>query len=86
MTTDESIIGLANAVATILKGKQDELVSGSNIKTINNQSVLGSGDITVVGSQNVFIQNTEPVVPTGNKVLWIDTTNGNLNFWIKTGD
>lgn len=27
--------------------KQDRLVSGSNIKTINNQSILGSGNITV---------------------------------------
>lgn len=30
-----------------LSGKQDLLVSGTNIKTINNQSVLGSGNIDV---------------------------------------
>ena len=30
-------------------GKQDTLVSGTNIKTINNQSILGSGNITVEG-------------------------------------
>ena len=30
--------------------KQDTLVSGSNIKTINTVSILGSGDITVSGS------------------------------------
>lgn len=29
---------------------QDKLVSGTNIKTINNQSILGSGDIQVGGS------------------------------------
>lgn len=29
--------------------KQDTLVSGTNIKTINNQSILGSGNITVEG-------------------------------------
>ena len=29
--------------------KQDTLVSGSNIKTINNQSILGSGNITISG-------------------------------------
>ena len=28
-------------------GKQDQLVSGTNIKTINNQSLLGSGNINV---------------------------------------
>lgn len=29
--------------------KQDTLVSGTNIKTINNQSLLGSGNITIQG-------------------------------------
>ena len=33
---------------TYWNGKQNELVSGSNIKTINNESVLGSGNITAV--------------------------------------
>lgn len=30
-------------------GKQDKLVSGENIKTINGESILGSGDITISG-------------------------------------
>ena len=30
-----------------LQGKQDTLVSGTNIKTVNNTSLLGSGDITI---------------------------------------
>ena len=34
---------------TLLSGKQDTLVSGTNIKTINNTSLLGSGDITIGG-------------------------------------
>ena len=32
-----------------VSGKQDTLVSGTNIKTINNQSLLGSGNITISG-------------------------------------
>lgn len=32
-----------------LDGKQDLLVSGSNIKTVNGQSLLGSGNIQVAG-------------------------------------
>ena len=32
-----------------LDDKQDLLVSGQNIKTINNQSILGSGDVTIAG-------------------------------------
>ena len=30
-------------------GKQDKLVSGENIKTINGESILGSGNITIEG-------------------------------------
>lgn len=43
-----------NAVNTLYSGlatsKQDTLVSGTNIKTINGSSILGSGDLTVSGS------------------------------------
>ena len=36
-------------VDTFLDEKQDALVSGTNIKTINNQSILGMGNITIQG-------------------------------------
>ena len=36
-----------SATKTELAGKQDTLVSGENIKTINGNSVLGSGDLVV---------------------------------------
>lgn len=32
-----------------LTTKQDTLVSGTNIKTINNETLLGSGNITIEG-------------------------------------
>ena len=35
---------------TALNAKQDTLVSGTNIKTINSTSLLGSGDITIAGA------------------------------------
>ena len=38
-----------NDLNTRLNTKQDTLVSGTNIKTINNQSILGSGNITLTG-------------------------------------
>ena len=41
--------------------KQDKLVSGENIKTINNQSILGSGNITIEGGSDVEVdQNYNP--------------------------
>ena len=38
-----------NDLNTRLDAKQDTLVSGTNIKTINNQSILGNGNITIEG-------------------------------------
>ena len=35
-----------------LSGKQDKLVSGTNIKTVNGQSLLGGGDLTIAGNGN----------------------------------
>lgn len=85
------ITEVITAIGIAIKGKQDTLVSGVSIKTINGTSLLGSGNIVISGGggggvQNVYIQETEPSIGTGEKALWIDTTGGNLNFWIKTGD
>jgi hypothetical protein len=43
--------GLASTtyVDNSVSGKQDTLVSGTNIKTINNESLLGSGNINISG-------------------------------------
>ena len=40
-------LALTSDINTAISGKQDTLVSGTNIKTINNQSLLGSGNITI---------------------------------------
>lgn len=34
-------------LSTALSYKQDTLISGQNIKTINNQSIVGSGDVSI---------------------------------------
>ena len=41
------------AVAEAVDGKQDKLVSGTNIKTVNGQDILGSGNIQV--SSNITV-------------------------------
>lgn len=66
--------------------KQDLLVSGTNIKTVNNQSILGSGNLDVAGgsgTQNVYIQETEPDIGVGAKALWIQAVNGKFTMWLK---
>jgi uncharacterized ubiquitin-like protein YukD len=40
---------VSSATQTALDAKQATLVSGTNIKTINSTSILGSGDITISG-------------------------------------
>ena len=39
----------ATEISTALASKADTLISGTNIKTINNQSILGEGNITIEG-------------------------------------
>lgn len=45
--TADTTIHVTSSDKTTWSGKQDALVSGTNIKTINGNSILGSGDITV---------------------------------------
>ena len=81
------ITEVITAIGVAIKGKQDNLVSGTNIKTINSQSLLGSGNIVISGgggggTQNVFIQETEPEVSSDS--LWIQRLpNGNYTIWLK---
>lgn len=49
----EALYDKVNAIAEELdEKKQDNLVSGTNIKTINGESIVGSGDIQIDGMQN----------------------------------
>lgn len=42
-----------------VSAKQDTLVSGTNIKTLNGSSVLGSGDLVLGAQQDVFYENSQ---------------------------
>ena len=46
---EETTSRALNHLNTRVNSKQDTLVSGTNIKTINNQSILGSGNINIQG-------------------------------------
>lgn len=45
----------SNGVFDALSGKQDTLVSATNIKTINGTTLLGSGDLVVSGGGGVLV-------------------------------
>lgn len=51
-STSTALAATASAVKAaydLANGKQDALVSGTNIKTINGNSILGSGDLVISG-------------------------------------
>lgn len=52
--TESQVSGLT----TDLNNKQDLLVSGTSIKTINGNSLLGSGDITIIAGESTPITGT----------------------------
>lgn len=56
-----------------LTGKQDVLVSGTNIKTINNESLLGSGNITVSSGGGGDVNVIESITFNGTSAT-IDST------------
>ena len=55
----EMWLNIKNWVASQLLGKQDTLVSGTNIKTVNNQSLLGSGNVTFTPPTFTYDSSTE---------------------------
>lgn len=67
------------ADVSALNSKQDTLVSGTNIKTINGETILGEGDITIGGTVDTAMSDTsENAVQ--NKVIkaYIDDLVGNI--------
>ena len=59
-----------------LSGKQDKLVSGTNIKTINGQDVLGEGDIVIEGGNseaNVGAVDTDDFVEEPDLAKYLTT-------------
>jgi hypothetical protein len=62
-----------NAVYDALTGKQDVLVSGTNIKTIGGVSILGSGNITI--SSGLTVGSTSVTSGTVGRVFYEGTGN-----------
>ncbi len=52
----------ANAIDNFLINKQDKLISGENIKNINGNSLLGSGDISISSGNNWEVINTSDFI------------------------
>jgi hypothetical protein len=73
--------GVTSAIQTQINSKQATLVSGTNIKTINSTSLLGSGDITISGgspsgvSGAIQFTNGSAFASDATNFFWDDTNN-----------
>lgn len=70
-----------------ISGKQDKLISGTNIKTINGESVLGSGDITISSAYpevNHGTGDTTFTLTPNTFHVWDKVTSLTLNFGNET--
>lgn len=71
---------------------QEKLVSGTNIKTINSQSLLGSGDIAISGGTKLYAHeafvsgSAKIVVITNNITSPAYTSDYGSLYWKVTGD
>ena len=74
------------ASATTWNAKQDALVSGTNIKTINSTSLLGSGNIVISGGGTIY-KLTSQTLAVGSWVLasgYYTYTFSNVNITTNT--
>jgi hypothetical protein len=71
-TVDLSAYRTAAAQDLIDATKQDTLVSGTNIKTVNNTSLLGSGDITIDSLPSQSGQSGKFLTTDGTDASWSD--------------
>ena len=70
--TESELSAKGFATTSQVSAKQDKLTSGSNIKTINGQSILGSGNITIEGGSTIAVDSAlseTSTNPVQNKVI-----------------
>ena len=82
LAEDEEVT--AAGLNALNESKQDTLVSGTNIKTINNESILGSGNIDIQGGGGKELSGgTNISITTGETA---DTINCTLPYYIDSGN
>ena len=75
-----------NAITAATSTKQDTLVSGTNIKTINGETLLGEGNITIQGGSGGLTEDDELLLSTALTDInnrKIDASDVRKNYQIK---
>lgn len=70
ITSPTTPLAVIDKINEIIDNKQDTLVSGTNIKTINNTSLLGSGNIDIQGGGTSYTAGTG--IDIVNNVISVD--------------
>lgn len=73
-----------DVLRSVFDTKQEKLVSGTNIKTINGQSVLGSGNISISGGGTGGDVNVIEVVKRNGTAITVDSTDKSVNVIVPT--
>lgn len=80
---------VSTATQTALNAKQATLVSGTNIKTVNSNSLLGSGDVavqaTLVSGTNIKTINSTSLLGSGDITVGTTAGSGVSSIAIGTG-
>jgi hypothetical protein len=79
-TEFEYLNGVTSAIQTQIDSKQATLVSGTNIKTINGTSLVGSGDVTINTNASgvsgaIQFSDGSALASDASNLFWDDTNN-----------
>ena len=72
----DAVTSRVQNVETSLEGKQDTLVSGVNIKTVNGQSIVGEGDVIIEGTDSYTKVESDAKYATAES---LNTLNGTVS-------
>jgi len=90
MSVSSILLGLTGAMAEAVNTTRSRIGSLSALTTTNKTSLVAAVNELKAssggGSSNVVIGTVQPTPATGVQVLWINTTGGNTQLILVTGD